>query len=203
MTEPTNPKISETAVREATGWGWDEWFGFLDEHGAKELTHKEIVKLLREEAKLTKAWWTQMVTVEYERARGLRQIGETSPGSFEIDVRRTYEVTTRRAWDVLTRPAGIRAWLGEVNGLKLEKGCTYESIDGDTGEVRSVRPGERIRLTWRPMGWEEATTIEVTVIPMARQATIAFHQENLPTDKEREKMRKHWNKALNAMEDLL
>jgi uncharacterized protein YndB with AHSA1/START domain len=199
----TTSKISETAVREATGWGWDEWFALLDEQGAAALEHKEIVKVLREKGDLKKAWWTQMITVEYERARGLRKVGQVADETFTIDVRRTYEVSPRRAWDVLTRPSGVKAWLGDIPGLKFEKGATYETTDGDSGEILSVRHGERVRLTWRPMGWEEATTIEVTVIPIARQVTIAFSQENLPTDKEREKLRKHWNLALNALEDLL
>jgi uncharacterized protein YndB with AHSA1/START domain len=193
--------VTDTAVREATGWGWEEWFALLDEKGAKELEHKEIVKLLRAEGQKN-AWWNQMITVEYERSRGMRKVGETAEAGFEIGVRRTYEVAPKRAWDVITRPSGLHAWLGDVERLMFEKGQTYETADGAMGEVRSVRPGERLRLTWRPLGWDEASMIQVTVIPLAGKSTVAFHQENLPSEKERERARKRWSAALDALGEL-
>jgi uncharacterized protein YndB with AHSA1/START domain len=198
----TSPKISDTAVSKATGWSWEEWFALLDEKGAKELEHKEIVKLLRD-AGLKSGWWCQMITVEYERSRQGRSVGESASVGYEIGVRRTFEVAPRRAWDVLMRTRGLKIWLGDVRGWKLEKGQAYETADGITGEVRSVRPGEKVRLAWRPMGWEHESIVQVTVIPVARKATIAFHQEHLPSEKERERMRKHWSAALDALQELL
>lgn len=196
------PKISDQAVREATGWDWSEWFALLDEEGAKGLDHKGITKVLREEGKLTKAWWTQMIAVEYARSRGLREVGETSDVGFEVGVRRTFETTPKRVWDILTRTAGANVWLGALKHPTWQKGETYETADGTTGEIRTVRPGQHIRLTWRPMGWENATTLQVSVLPVSRYATLAFHQENLPSSKERERMKKHWGKVLDALGEL-
>jgi uncharacterized protein YndB with AHSA1/START domain len=194
-------RVTEAAVRNATGWGWEEWFALLDEKGAKELEHKEIVKLLRDEGQKN-AWWNQMITLEYERARKEKKVGETTDAGFEVGVRRTFETSPKRAWDILTRKAGVAAWLGQVKGLKFEKGQTYETSDGAVGEISSVRPGERVRLTWRPMGWEEDSIIQVTVIPVSSYATIAFHQEKLPDEKERERARKRWSAALDALQEL-
>ena len=42
----TQRKISDAAVRKATGKSWDEWFAVLDSEGADALPHKQIARLL-------------------------------------------------------------------------------------------------------------------------------------------------------------
>src|SRR5687768_242594 len=45
---PTKPKMSDDAVKAKTGKVWKEWFAILDKAGAKNMTHQEIVRYLRE-----------------------------------------------------------------------------------------------------------------------------------------------------------
>lgn len=199
----SQPHTSDKAVSEATGWSWAEWFAMIDEEGGKEMEQSEIVKVLRLKADLKDAWWCQAIAVEYQRVRGLTKPDELKKTEFEAAVRRTYDTTPRRAWDMIISDHGLNAWLGEVKGMKWEKGFAYETKDGSVGEVLVVRPGSHVRLTWRPIGWEDASTVEVRVLPVSRTATISFHQENIPTDKDSQKMQYHWNKALDAFVDLL
>ena len=70
---------SDEAIRRRTGRGWEEWFDLLDEWGAAERPHKEIARWLREERGVD-GWGAQSVTVSYERARGLRAVGEHPEG---------------------------------------------------------------------------------------------------------------------------
>lgn len=65
------PSVSNEAVKKATGRTWSEWFRILDNAGAKKLPHPEIAEWLEAKKKVS-SWWSQMVTVEYEYARGLR-----------------------------------------------------------------------------------------------------------------------------------
>lgn len=44
----------------------------LDKAGAKKMSHQEIANHLHTKHDVA-PWWTQMVTVTYEQARGLRQ----------------------------------------------------------------------------------------------------------------------------------
>ncbi len=53
------PTISNDAVRNATGRGWDDWFRLLDSAGAAGCTHREIVALVRGISG-PGAWWEQM-----------------------------------------------------------------------------------------------------------------------------------------------
>ncbi len=202
MPKPIIRKISDQAVTEATGWSWEEWFKFLDEEGAKELEHKETVRLLRDKGGLSKNWWCQMVTLEYEIARGLRQVGETEKTGFEIGIRRTYETSPRHAWSMLTKPQGMALWLGADPPIELKKGNMYQTPRGETGEIRTIQPGSSVRLTWRPVGGSHVSTIQIRVIPSGRNAVVAIHHEGLASEKEREIMRRHWNIVLARLQDL-
>ena len=70
--------ISADAVRAKTGKGWAEWFAVLDQAGAAKWPHKEIASFLHEQE--CGDWWSQMVAVGYEQARGLRVKHQTADG---------------------------------------------------------------------------------------------------------------------------
>jgi hypothetical protein len=61
--------MSDASVKEATGCTWDRWVRTLDRAGAAEKSHREIAKIVAFFG--TPSWWTQMVTVGYERIRVL------------------------------------------------------------------------------------------------------------------------------------
>ena len=77
-----NTQVSNAAVVKATGKDWAHWFGLIDSHDGKNKDHKGIVAVLSQYTDLD-GWWQQMVTVEYENARGKRKVHET-PDGFQI-----------------------------------------------------------------------------------------------------------------------
>lgn len=93
-------RISNEAVVKATGRNWMEWFTLLDKAGARKMVHRDIARILHDRYLGTNSqkggtnvatrggWWSQMVTVEYERARGLRQVNEQADG-FLVAVHKT------------------------------------------------------------------------------------------------------------------
>jgi hypothetical protein len=85
---------SGEALAAATGRGWDEWFAVLDAWGAAEREHGEIARHLMSEHGVP-GWWSQTVTVGYERARGLRAKHER-PNGFSVSVSRTVAVPVDR-----------------------------------------------------------------------------------------------------------
>jgi hypothetical protein len=64
-------RISDGAIRRATGSTWPEWFTLLDAAGADTMTHWEIVAVVGRN-KAVGRWWREMVAVAYERMRGRR-----------------------------------------------------------------------------------------------------------------------------------
>jgi uncharacterized protein YndB with AHSA1/START domain len=130
--------------------------------------------------------------------------GLTRDVGWEIGVSRTFPCDVDHAWRTLTEGEGLAVWLAPVGDLPTAKGEAYRTADGTAGEVRSHRPGDRLRLTWRPPGWDHDSTVQVAVTAAAGgRAVVRFHQERLAGPDEREEMRAHWAAALDALAPLL
>ncbi len=117
------------------------------------------------------------------------EVGRTATAGWEVGVRRTVAADREAVWELLRSPEGMEIWLG--GAIALEVG-PYRLEDGTDGQVRVNEPGSHIRLTWRPPGWEEPSTLQVRVLPAATGTTIAFHQEGLADAMARDLMRERW-----------
>jgi hypothetical protein len=103
------PSMSDEAVKEKTGKTWAGWFALLDRAGAAKRPHKEIAKLLHEKHGVP-GWWSQMVTVEYERARGLRDVHQTATG-YSVGVSKTIPAALPALYAALADAKQRRRWL--------------------------------------------------------------------------------------------
>ena len=195
--------VSDDAVAAATGRNWDEWTAFLDDLGAAEMTHKEIVALTAGPGGLSSGWWQQSVAVGYEQAKGLRVVGQTSGADFQIGVQKTLPVPPDVAWALLAEGPGRDIWLGSVDPLEFRKGQKYRTADGREGEVRSCVPGERVRLTWSHPSLARTSTVQIYLAPAGDRTSVRFHQERLSSLEERELMRSHWRQVLEELAGLV
>ena len=195
--------VSDDAVAAATGRNWDEWIAFLDELGAAEMDHKEIVALTAGPGGLANGWWQQSVTVGYEQARGLRVVGQTSGADFQIGVQKTLPVSSDVAWALLSERPGRDLWLGKTASLEFRKGQEYRTEEGRVGEIRSCVPGERIRLTWCHPSLAQTSTVQIYLAASGDRTSVRFHQERLSSLEERELMRSHWRRVLEELARLL
>ncbi len=195
----TQRKISDAAVRKATGKGWDEWFALLDSEGAEALPHKQVAQMLHDKGYIASGWWCQMVTVEYERARGKRVLGGTESAGFQIGVQKTLPLSPEEAWALIVEPAGRALWLGTVPELRWEKGAAYETAEGARGEIRSFTPQKLVRLTWQPPDFPAPSTLQVYLEPSGKKTAVRFHQEKLASAEAREEMRVHWRVVLQKL----
>ncbi|MEV0086315.1 SRPBCC domain-containing protein [Saccharopolyspora sp. NPDC050642] len=124
-------------------------------------------------------------------------IGQTKDVGFQIGVSKTVPHPPEAVWRFLTGPAGIALWLGA--GATLEKGATYRTADGTTGEIRSHRELDRVRLTWRPADWDHDTTVQVAIVGKGDRTQLRFHQEWLADADERARQRDHWQRTITAV----
>jgi uncharacterized protein YdhG (YjbR/CyaY superfamily)/uncharacterized protein YndB with AHSA1/START domain len=193
-------RVTDGAVKEATGKDWKAWMRVLDAAGGGELNHKQLVAHLAQQVE--SSWWRQSIAVAYEQARGKRVVGETADTGFQVGVVRTLPVSAQELWrQVATRP---ERWLGAGAALTLKKGAGYavprrRSVPGVRGEVRVVKPGERIRMTWQPDDWKKPATLQLTLVPKPRGVALHFHMEKLPDAKAREAMREHWARVADGL----
>jgi uncharacterized protein YndB with AHSA1/START domain len=126
--------------------------------------------------------------------------GQTKGAGWEIGVSRTVPFPIEEVWAFLTSAVGSAVWLGAGVQRLDEPGTAYETEDGTVGEIRSFRPRDRVRLTWQPVDWDHASTVQVTVSGGAGDRTrITLHQERLADAAERERQRTHWQGVMDAL----
>ena len=121
--------VGSDAVARATGRAWDEWLKLLDGAGAKKMPHKEIAGMLARQFAVPN-WWSQMVTVGYEQARGLRTVNQNARG-FSATASRTVGASVGKLYDAWNDPKVRARWL----------------LDAPI-EVRRSTDGKSMRITW-------------------------------------------------------
>ena len=166
----------ESMVR-ATGRTHAEWFALLDAWGATAHTHTEIARWLGE-VQGVPSWWTQSVTVAYERARGMRARHQMADG-FSVSVTRTVGVGTDRALAAFTDPAIRGRWLPDA---RLDQ--------------RPTRSALTRRFDWA----DPPSRVVVTVVPKGPDRTVvAVAHEKLPDAETGERLKAAWRGWLGAM----
>ncbi|WP_035869841.1 SRPBCC family protein [Cryptosporangium arvum] len=128
-----------------------------------------------------------------------RPTGQTKDVGWEIGVSRTIPHGSAEVWAFLTSPEGAALWVGPGVVLEPTKGAKYVAENGTSGEVRSFRPGDRVRLTWRPNTWSHDSIVQLVVRPAATGTSVRFHQEHLADADEREQQRNHWRDVLGTI----
>lgn len=165
------PSMADAKVKAATGRNWMGWFVILNRMGANSLPHREVAKRLHDQYGAP-PWWCQMITVEYERARGGRKKNERAGGTFAVNVTKVMPASLSALFSAATDP-GTRArwfpagafaetsntkdkyWRGTwKKTAKLEfgfyaKGPGKAQIALEIGKLSSVAAVERERATWK------------------------------------------------------
>jgi hypothetical protein len=135
--------MSDDAVRAATGKDWGEWTRTLDRAGAPKMTHAQIAAMLADRFGV-RPWWSQMVTVGYERLTGRREKHETKAG-YQVSVSRTLAIATEKC-ELAWRDARRRkAWLPEKIAVRASSSpgvIRFAWQDGSDIEVRLTTKGD-------------------------------------------------------------
>lgn len=101
------PPLSDEAVKRATEKTWAEWIAWLDARGARDLDHKGIVALLKDE--IDSGWWRQMVAGGYERI-ALGRAKHEMPDGFQVQASKTIDAPPEIVWETLHEDGRLNAW---------------------------------------------------------------------------------------------
>ena len=173
--------ISSAAVHKATGKTWIDWLQILDAAGAKTMTHQEIVAVLSKKHKVG-PWWQQMVTVGYERLRGLRVTHQTAKG-YSVSASKTMNVPISKLYRAWTSPRICPMWL---NGASLS--------------IRKSTKNRSVRLNWD----DDDTRIDAMFFEKSRgKSQVAVEHNRLPSAAAAKKMKAFWKERLGKLERLL
>jgi uncharacterized protein YndB with AHSA1/START domain len=173
---------SEQAVLEATGRARKQWFALLDAWKATTRTHRDIAAWLMSTYQIEN-WWAQTLTVDYERARGLRQPGAKRDGTFSVTASVTVGVSVKRAFAAFMEPKLRQRWL-----------------PGPMLQERTSRPARSARFDWK----DGTTRVNVGFTAKGtKKSQIALQHERLPSAKAAKQMRAFWRNHLEALSALL
>jgi hypothetical protein len=174
---------SDESIRQRTGRRWEEWFDLLDEWGAAERSHREIAIWVAERQGIVPlAWNAQAVAGSYERARGLRAVGEHADG-FRASITKTVAVPVERLYEAFVDPSRRTRWLadGELHERTATKprSARFDWGDGST----------RVHVTFAAKGGDKST------------ATVS-HQR-LADAKEADRMKTFWRDRITTLKEEL
>jgi len=176
-----SPSISDEAVQTKTGKTWNEWLAILDQVGAKDMSHKEIVAYLVEHYQVG-SWWQQMVTVTYEQARGLREQHENSQG-YQVTASKTIQAPVDKLFLAWEDKKQREAWLPDPEF-----------------HVRKATPGKSLRITWV----DGKTNVDVGFFPKGEgRGMVALSHSKLPDAQSVAHQKEYWSKALDRLETYL
>jgi uncharacterized protein YndB with AHSA1/START domain len=128
---PPSTTLDDELVVARTGRAWADWFELLTDWGAGERSHAEIAKYLNVELGVA-AWWSQSITVEFERAIGRRRVGQRADGTFVATASKTIAVPAEAAFEAFVDEARRAAWLTDLP-LRLRGTRPFRSLRFDWG----------------------------------------------------------------------
>jgi hypothetical protein len=174
---------SDEAIRRRSGRGWEEWFDLLDQWGAADRTHREIARWVAETLRIDPlVWEAQAITASYERARGLRVVGQKDDG-FSVTAQRTVAVPVGKLFDAFV-DAGLRErWLPGA----------------DLRERTSTKP-KSAHYDWA--GGPSRVHV-VFVAKDAGRSLVAVEHARLADAKEAERMKASWRQGLTRLRTVL
>ena len=172
--------MSDDAVRAKTGKTWRQWVKVLDAIDAHTLPHREIAAHVHATYDLT-SWWSQTVTVGYERIRGLRETGQRRDGAYETNKSRTFPVAVAKLHRSFADSRVRARWLGDI-----------------AVRVRKSTPPRSVRLTW-----PDGTNVEATFTDKGPKAQVAVQHGKLKSKAEAERLKAWWGERLDALGALL
>ena len=166
--------VSDDKMQEATGKSHDEWFAILDQWGGTQRTHTEIARYVHEELGVP-GWWAQSVTVSYERARGMRAVGQMKDG-WTINASKTVNVPVAELFDAIVEERLRKEWLP----------------DADLS-IRTATKPKSSRFNWE----DGSTRVNISFEAKApSKATVFVSHERLPDADTAEAMKDYWRAAL-------
>jgi len=171
--------MSDAAVAAKTGRSWAQWVRLLDAAGAASKSHRDIAKHVSSLG--TPSWWTQTVTVGYERIRGLRERGQQRSGEYRTNKARTFGVPIETLFEAFANARKRRKWL---------------PIDA---QVKSATPPKRMRIACG-----DGSVVLVGFTPKgAAKSAVAIEHDKLPSKSAADAMKKAWGEHFDRLGEYL
>ncbi|MGH8622719.1 MAG: hypothetical protein ACRET3_11315, partial [Burkholderiales bacterium] len=127
-------------------------------------------------------WWSQTVTVGYERIKGLRERGQRRGGLFEANKSKVFAVPVRRLYRAFSDRRARGRWLPNMDLT-----------------VRTATRDKSVRITW-----PDATSVVLWFAGKGtRKRQIGVQHSKLPDKAAAARVKQYWTERLTALEQVL
>jgi hypothetical protein len=193
--DPRVPRgeLSDKTSRKSTGHGLEHWFKVLDAYG-KTHGHTKAADHLYAEHKV-QGWHAQMITVTWERARGLRQENQSCTGTFQVSVSRTLDAPVEWVVAFFNDPVRRKAW------LKTQAPALCESLEAafTAGKAMELKKAGYARMRYKWL----SSVVELRVTGKAAgNCSIVADSSDLPEAASVPVRREAFSKALDDLRDI-
>jgi hypothetical protein len=169
--------MADETIVAKTGRTWEQWVRELDSHNAIEKPHGEIARLVNQEYGVD-GWWSQSVTVGYERIKGRRGLGQRLDGSFEASKSRTYNVPVEVLFDACAGDEARSRWLTDA-----------------ATTVRTATAPRTLRLHW-----PDGTIVALWFTDKgAGKSNLALAHQKLASREAADVAKQEWGERLDAL----
>lgn len=185
--------ISDAAVIKKTGQDLAYWYDVLDRFGAVAKGHTAAARHLYEEHGVP-GWYSQGITVSYERARGVRAVNQRCDGDFEVSASKVMTADAKTFVKAFTDARRRGSWAKGLDAGLTKALATGLADKKSKGFV--IRPDGMARFRYK---WD-GTTVQLYAYPKAGgKLNVTVQHTRLPNGDAVEPYRKQWKAALAAL----
>lgn len=173
--------MSDAVIAAKTGYTWGEWERVLDADNAAAMAHRDIATLVHEKHGIG-SWWTQSVTVGYERIKGLRERGQQRSGEYQASKSKTLNVPVDVAFEAWADRKTRRRWLRGVEP-----------------QVRTATASRSMRLSWT-----DGSLVAVWFQAKGRaKSVVGVQHTKLPNRAAVDRVKREWAAHFDALASLM
>ena len=131
--------------------------------------------------------------------------GLTRDTGWQIGLRRTLDVPVEIIWEWMLSASGREIWMGEGPDIQFVAGQDYKLLDGTSGRIKVYQPGSHWRITRNPPdpAYRRPSLVQIRIIGSGDKTTVAFHEEHLPSESERQTRKTFYLDVVDKMKDAL
>jgi hypothetical protein len=182
----------EPRLVERTGHGWEHWFAVLDRFGAREKGHTAAARHVAEDHGVD-GWYAQAITVEYERARGLRAANQRMSGEYEVSVSKLLPAGVGAVVKALRDSRARARWMG---ALDPELSRAFDAaVAGAPGLREREQGGARMRFKTA-----SGVTVALYLDPKPKgKSSLVAQNMKLAAASDIDRYRATWKEAFAAL----
>jgi hypothetical protein len=190
---PVKGSISNAKSIEKTGYDLAHWFDVLDRFDAVKKGHTAAARHLNETHGVD-GWYSQGITVSYERARGMRAVNQRTSGKYEVSVSKVVPADIKAAIAAFEQKRRRSAWATKADPALAKALAAGLDAAGSKGFVVKPKGHAICRYKW------DGTVVEVYVEPKGSgKSSVVVRHAKLLSKEALDERRAQWRAALASL----